>query len=155
MKTLKVSSDCHIKHADLSNGGRSSHLKCSVRKGFLRNFRKFTRLQACNFTKKRFSSAGVYLWILWNSEEHLFLQNTSGGCFCSIHVFMKLSWVTDFFQGIFPSNQNSHFHKTSGWLLPFLDVISLFLLFLQKSAHGFSYNIFRKPLSGCFHLLHR
>ena len=28
------------------------------------------------------SGTGVFLWILRNFKEHLFLQNTSSGCFC-------------------------------------------------------------------------
>ena len=34
-----------------------------------------------NFIKRRVSGTGVLLWILQNFEEHLFLKNTSGGCF--------------------------------------------------------------------------
>ena len=32
--------------------------------------------------EKRDFGTGVFLWILRNFSEHLFLQNTSGGCFC-------------------------------------------------------------------------
>ena len=31
---------------------------------------------------KRRSGTGVFLWILWNFQEHLSLQNISCGCFC-------------------------------------------------------------------------
>ena len=73
---------------------RSSHRRCSVEKGVLRNFAKFTgkrlcqslfliKLQALGLQpyKKRRSGTGVFLWILQNLQEHFFLQNTSGGCF--------------------------------------------------------------------------
>ena len=33
--------------------------------------------------KKKDSGAGVFLWVLWNFQEYLFLQNTSGGFFWS------------------------------------------------------------------------
>ena len=37
---------------------------------------------------KRDSSRGVFLWILQNFQEHLFLKNTSGGCFC-LSIFKR------------------------------------------------------------------
>ena len=56
------------------------------KKGALKNFAKFTGKHMYqslffNFIKKRDSGTCVFLWILRNFEEHLFLQNTSGGCF--------------------------------------------------------------------------
>ena len=36
---------------------------------------------------KRDPDTGVFLWILRNFEEHLFLQNTSGGCFYNFAGF--------------------------------------------------------------------
>ena len=69
---------------------RSSHLRCSVRKGVLRNFAKFTSKHLCQslfFNKvaglrqhyfKRDSGTGVFLLILRNFQERLFIQNTSG-----------------------------------------------------------------------------
>ena len=65
-----------------------SHWRYSVKEGVLKNFAKFTGnhlcqsllfRQACNFIKKD-SGTGVFLWILRNFLEHLFLQNTSSGC---------------------------------------------------------------------------
>ena len=41
----------------------------------------FLCLRPATFFKKRDSSTCVFLWILQNFLEHLFLQNTSGGCF--------------------------------------------------------------------------
>ena len=68
---------------------------CSVKKVFLeisQNSQENTRARVSFFDKvagfrpatllKKRSGAGVFLWVLWNFWEHLFLQNTSGGCFC-------------------------------------------------------------------------
>ena len=81
---------------------RSSLPEVFCKKGVLRNFAKFTGKHLCQslfflkkdsgtdvflclrpatFFKKRDSSTCVFLWILQNFLEHLFLQNTSGGCF--------------------------------------------------------------------------
>ena len=66
------------------------------KKGVLRNFAKFTGKHLCQrfyFNKvvglslqlywNRDSGKSVFLWILRNFWEHLFLQNTSNSCFCS------------------------------------------------------------------------
>ena len=58
------------------------------KKGVLKNLLKFTgkhcvkvsfliklRASACNFIKKD-SGTGIFLWILWNFQEHLFLKYT-------------------------------------------------------------------------------
>ena len=60
-----ISREIHVSHCVPSNAYRSSHWSCSVRKGVLRNFTKFTGKhpcqslffnkvagQACNFIKK-------------------------------------------------------------------------------------------------------
>ena len=73
---------------------RSSYQRCSAGKGVLRNFEKFTRKHLCQslcFNKvagltsatffKRESDKGVFLWTLRYFYNHLFLWNTSGGCF--------------------------------------------------------------------------
>ena len=39
---------------------------------------------------KRDSSTGVSLWILWDFYDQLFLQNSSGGCFCFLSVSLLL-----------------------------------------------------------------
>ena len=75
----------------------SSRQEVFCEKDVLRNFTKFTGKHLCQclfFNKvairrpatflKRDSGTGVFLWIWWNLQEHLFLQNTSGGCFCFI-----------------------------------------------------------------------
>ena len=37
------------------------------------------------------SKTGVYLWNLRNFFEHLFLQNTSSGCFCNLEWLKRCS----------------------------------------------------------------
>ena len=37
------------------------------------------------------SNKGVYLWNLRNFFEHLFLQNTSSGCFCNLEWLKRCS----------------------------------------------------------------
>ena len=36
---------------------------------------------------KRDSSKGLFLWVMQNFQEHLFLQNISGGFFCFFQQF--------------------------------------------------------------------
>ena len=62
---------------------RSSHQRCSVKKGVLRNFAKFTgkhlghvsflmkpQAETCNFIKKKDLGAGAFLRILRNFQKH-------------------------------------------------------------------------------------
>ena len=49
--------------------------RCSVKKVFPKG------TSGLKLYLKRNFDAGVFLWILRNFEEHLFLQNTAGGCF--------------------------------------------------------------------------
>ena len=62
---------------------RSSHQRCSIQKGVLRNFTKFAGKHQCQslfFNEvaglklywKRDSGTSVYLWILWNFQKFLF-----------------------------------------------------------------------------------
>ena len=90
---------------------RSSHRRCSVTKGVLRNFAKLTRQHlcqrlffnevegllsyfllrpACNFIKKRVPGTGVFLWILRNFWEHPYYRTPPDDCFRSIY-FNKLN----------------------------------------------------------------
>ena len=62
---------------------RSSRPEMFCKKDVLRNFAKFTGKHLCQSLSfsfslywKRGSGATVFLWILWNFQEHLFLQNT-------------------------------------------------------------------------------
>ena len=62
---------------------RSSHRRCSVRKGVLKNFAKFTRknlCQACNFIKKE-TLVQVFRVSFLNFLKTPSLYNTSGRCF--------------------------------------------------------------------------
>ena len=47
------------------------------------------RVKACNSGSKRDSNAVVFLWILQNFYEDIFLQNASGGCFCLLVYLSK------------------------------------------------------------------
>ena len=51
-----------------------------------------TRIHLCQslFFNKKDSGTGVFLWILWNFWEHLFLQNAFGGCFLRKSSFEKI-----------------------------------------------------------------
>ena len=71
-----------------------SHSQAFFKIGSLENFEIFTviklrwnlliiKMQAWRPETKKDSNTGVFLWILWNFWEHLFLQNTSGGCLCN------------------------------------------------------------------------
>ena len=73
---------------------RSSHPEMFCKKAVLRDFSKFTRKHLCQslfITKvsgqgrqlyvKRDPVSWCFLLILQNLEKHLFLRNTSGGCF--------------------------------------------------------------------------
>ena len=87
----------------LSN--RSNCLKVFCTKSVLKNFAKFTGKQSCKdlfFNKvaglpatllKRDSCTGVFLKTLRNFSKHLFIQNTSGGCFCSNPKETCFQWV--------------------------------------------------------------
>ena len=62
---------------------RSSHQRCSIQKGVLRNFTKFAGKHQCQslffnvvaglkLYWKRDSGTSVFLWILWNFQKFLF-----------------------------------------------------------------------------------
>ena len=88
---------------------RSSRQGCSMKKVFLeilQNSQENTcarvsfliKLQtsACNFIEKQALAQVVFLRIVWNFQEQLFTQNTSGGCFWNacIHKVIKKSLKT-------------------------------------------------------------
>ena len=84
---------------------RSSCPEVFCKIGALENFSKLTGTHLCQslfFNKVAGLSlqgwqgspgTGDFLWILRNFQEHLFLQNTSGGCFCCYIVCNRLSWI--------------------------------------------------------------
>ena len=76
---------------------RSSHRGCSVRKGVLRNFAKFTGKHLCQslflikmqdwdlqLYLKRDSGLGVFLWNFRHFWEHLFYRTFLGECFWTV-----------------------------------------------------------------------
>ena len=64
---------------------RSNHWRCSVRKGVLRNFAKFTQNYLCQCLYWKWNpGTGVFLWILKNFLEYLFYRTTMGDCFWKI-----------------------------------------------------------------------
>ena len=83
-------SGCHswcFYRSNINVNERSSLPDVFCKKRVLRNFAKLARKYLCQrlFIKKRVLGIGVFLWILRNFKEDLFLQNKSGGCFCKIH----------------------------------------------------------------------
>ena len=38
---------------------------------------------------KKASGTGVFLWILWNFQEHISFQNASGGCFSTFIAYVS------------------------------------------------------------------
>ena len=83
-----------IHYRSYKNFDGSSRQEVFCKKGILRNFAKFPGKHLCQslfFNKvaglrpatllKRDSGTGVFLSTLRNFHDHLFLQNTSGGCF--------------------------------------------------------------------------
>ena len=78
---------------------RRNHRRCSVRKGVLRNFAKFTGKhlyqslffnKAATLLKKAFGT-GVFQWILRNFSEHVFYKKPLGDCFCTLNL-PKILW---------------------------------------------------------------
>ena len=82
---------------------RSSHRRCTVKKGVLTNFAKSTGkylFQSLFFNKvaglglqlywKRDPGTGVFLWILWNFQEHLFYRTHLNGCLWMLDTNVKV-----------------------------------------------------------------
>ena len=94
-----------LNYTNFLRTNRSSHRGCSVKKGFLRNFAKFTgkHLFQRLFFNKVAGLRPAILLSLWNMcfpvnlvkfPRTSFLQNTSGGCFWMEGVDVKAeSWV--------------------------------------------------------------
>ena len=90
---------------------RSSYPEVFCEKGALRNFVKFTGKHPCKslfFNKvaglrpvtlfKKGSCTGVFLWILRNFWEHLFLQDTFDGCYWylrDVNHSLEKSYLTE------------------------------------------------------------
>ena len=117
---------------------RSNRSEVFCKKSVLRNFAKFTK-KTCtriSFLKKlrapglqlylkRDSGTGVFLWILRNFYEHLFLQNTSGGCFFKA---AKRILKTNVNNGKYDAMENknktvNHTPLTQGWsIYPLIEI---------------------------------
>ena len=80
---------------------RSSHRRCSVRKGVLRNFEKFTgkhlcqslffcRPEACNFIKKETLAQVFSCEFSKISKNTFFYRTPLGDCFCN-YIYMSVS----------------------------------------------------------------
>ena len=91
-----IGSSCHteLKALDTTRNTaltpyyRSSPLEVFCRKGVLRNFAKVTGKHLCQSLFSRKIGLAKFLWILQNFLEHLFLQNSSGGCFCNSLIIL-------------------------------------------------------------------
>ena len=68
----------------VSSINRSSHQRCSIRKGILRNFAKFT---GKHLYQSLFFGTKVFLWIFRNFLEHLFYRTRLGDCFWTKKVY--------------------------------------------------------------------
>ena len=90
---------------------RSSRQEVFYKKGVLTDFAKLHNTSASvSFLIKlqtsrlqlyweRDSGTGVFLWILLNLKKHLFLQNTSDGCFWHQLLFHYVPWSFMFLIG--------------------------------------------------------
>ena len=59
------------------------------KKDVLTNFTKFTEKHLCQgLFFNKVAGTGVFLWILWNYWEHLFLQSTSGRLLQVLQLFI-------------------------------------------------------------------
>ena len=80
---------------------KSSHWRCSVNKGVLQNFAKFTRKHLCwrLFLIKKESNTVVFLWTLRNFEEHLFQRKTESDRFwlhkhlSNVQCKLSIFWI--------------------------------------------------------------
>ena len=84
---------------------RSSHRRCSVRKGVLRNSEKFTgkhlfhsQRKTCNFIKME-SLAQVFPMNFASFSEHLIQRTSPDNWFCPMFWILSLKF-TDLFKGV-------------------------------------------------------
>ena len=89
---------------------RTSHRRCSIKKGVLKIFKEDIGRHLCQnliFNKvaglrmatllKRDSGTRVFLLILWNFQEHLFYRTPLGDCFWPWwSITRKCSWWRNF-----------------------------------------------------------
>ena len=85
------------------SSSRSSHPDVFCKEGALGNFAKFTGKHLCqSLFFNKVAGLGPPLKNQTNFQEHLFLWNTSGGCFCSSEVV--LAWCTAVMSEVFLIN---------------------------------------------------
>ena len=95
---------------------RRSHQRCSMKKGVLRNFTKFTAKHLCQsllFNTVAGVFTGVFLWLLWNFLEHLFCRTPLDDCFCLCYhtpLVFSIS-VTSFMSSCYLSQSFSYSSK--------------------------------------------
>ena len=97
---------------------RSSYRRCSLKKGILKNFAKFTGKHLCrSFFYQRDSSTGVFSWILRSFQEHLFYITTPSNYVCLLKRELHALMLSYEFCKI---SQNSIFIEH------FLEIVSVF-----------------------------
>ena len=110
----KGQSLCELRTKSFKVSCRSSLFfkKMFFKIGVLKNFAIFTGKHLCrslflvklqawasNFVK-RGTNTGVFLWILRKSQEQLFLQNISGGCFWSLFYMLIVGLINPFMHNV-------------------------------------------------------
>ena len=72
---------------------RSSYRRCSMEKGALENFAKFTgkRLRPATLLKKRLARTGVFQWTLQDFQEHFFYRTPQDDWLLPIRVITEKS----------------------------------------------------------------
>ena len=90
-----------VRGLDYYASNRSSHRRCSVRKGVLRNFAKFTGKHLCqSLFFNKVAGTSVFLWILRNFWEHFFYRTPADDCFLSnffsLEQFSDKHWLVIF-----------------------------------------------------------
>ena len=112
---------------------RSSHQKCSIKKGVLRNFTKFTRkhlyqslfINKVQINWKRNSDTVFFLWIFWNFWEQLFYKTVAAS-----FIGKRNGYDYDY---VYPANIylfKVNNRNTSIFIVNFLHISHLFLVFI-------------------------
>ena len=119
--------------------GRSSHQRCFLRKGALKNFANDMGNQLCQSLffnkvagpKLHASGTGVFLWILQNLKNTLFYRTPLGDCFWNGQWYVL--GLPSAKNHSYPfSHQNIHFSQVTMWFLTPTHIHTFFALFNQK-----------------------
>ena len=93
VKIRKLSVIISMLNSCSKNFSRSSHRRCSLKKGVLKSFSffliKLLAWKACNIIKKRLQQRYYFLWMLWNFSKHLFWRTSANDCLWISVNFMK------------------------------------------------------------------